>query len=129
MLIESIPEAQAQMTEIYSDAKVEGFTSIETLNELKGVFLIPIQPQAISEFGEYIYAHAEEFSEEVKVAASSVVDFATSMMWWGLGENSRGLKISKLLRGQSITGDTPDPMFKFKKVNVSPPMIPSPPEL
>ncbi len=125
MTVDSIASAQACMTEIYADAKIEGVTSYETLEALKAVFLIPIQPQAISEFGEFIYARADEFSDEIKAEAAEVLSFATMMGWWELSQNNRGNKIMQVLRGETPEGDLPVPYARFK---ITPPeSIPEPP--
>lgn len=115
MAIESITAANSAMTTIYlTSMTADPELDPETRSQWLEIFSVPVAPQAISEFGEFIYARSDEFSSDTKAAAAEVMDFATMMGWWELGKDLRGFKISKLFRGQTITGATPVPYERFK---------------
>lgn len=84
----------------------------ELAQSLTGLLATPIAAKRISQFVEVVYARQDEVSEVTKLAAADVCDFASIVGMFGLGQNERGLKISQILRGQTVA-DAPVPVAAY----------------
>lgn len=85
----------------------------------------PIAPEAITQFVEFAYANPEELSEDMKLVAADVCDYAAGQSWYGLGVDQRGSKIAASLRGE-VVEDAPAPQANMI-VNAPVPEITPPP--
>jgi hypothetical protein len=62
-----------------------------------------VPPARVAHFTEFVYANLSGFDDAAKVAASELVDFATTHAFYGLGYFDRGAKISATLKGETVT--------------------------
>lgn len=71
-----------------------------------------VMPEASSQFAEFVYARADEFTDEQRELAADIAAWAGNEGFWGLGVDMRGSKIAAVLRGQEVA-DPPSPSAEF----------------
>ena len=84
----------------------------------------PIAPEAASHFVEFVFANKTKFSKASKEMAAEVADFVTGHRFYGFGENQRGNKISKILRGETVQ-DVPVVLPQFADKPEAPVAVPA----
>ena len=84
----------------------------EVVDRIREVGLSPIIPEATSSAVEIVYAQKDELPEEVKSLAADLCQYVTTMLWYGFGQNQKGLKIMQVLRGETVE-DAPAPNPQF----------------
>lgn len=82
---------------------------------INGIIGSAVPPEQVSEFFELCYAYRDDLPGDLLEAAADVGHFAWINGFWGLGVDSRGLKMETILRGGSLpTGtDEPAPSGKY----------------
>ena len=102
--------------------------SEDARNKFVEVATSPVAPEIAAQIPELIYARMDDFPTEFKIVAADVCDFATSLGFYGLGQNARGQKISALLRGRTVSSP-PEPKSQFVVASAAPaPVTPGAPE-
>ena len=87
----------------------------DALAQLNAVFGAVVLPEKISEFFEFTYARRADLPAVIKEAGADVGHFAWLNGFWGLGENGRGSRMERVLRGQSLSKgeEVPEPSAKY----------------
>lgn len=118
MTVQSFSDANVQIMQAYGAAA----SAAPDPAILDGVVGTPIAPELVSQFLEYVYANRAAMPPSVVAAAIDVGNFATANGFYGLGDDQRGFKMIKVLKGQTVTG-APDPKAQY----VAAPAEPTPP--
>lgn len=87
-------------------------TKVAQVNAIYGTVILP---EKVSEFFEFIYANQEDLPAAVKEAGADVGNFAWVNGFWGLGQDGRGSRMERVLRGQTLTKseEVPEPSAKY----------------
>lgn len=103
-------------------------SNAEAMEQVNAIFGTVILPEKVSEFFEFAYANRETLPQDIKTAAADVGNFAWVNGFWGLGQDGRGSRMERLLRGQALgkNEEVPEPSAKYAApVQVSTPAMPS----
>lgn len=109
-MIKNFEEANVAINDVYATTR-DGLRE-ELRDKLSKVISTAIMPEKVSHFAEIVYANQADFSTEIKAVAAEVCDFATSYGFYGLGEDDRGIGISTILNGGTLT-EEPEPKSEF----------------
>lgn len=87
-------------------------TKVAQVNAIYGTVILP---EKVSEFFELIYANQEDLPAAVKEAGADVGNFAWVNGFWGLGQDGRGSRMERVLRGQALGKNqvAPEPSAKY----------------
>jgi len=83
--------------------------------QVNAIYGTVILPEKVSEFFEFAYANRETLHAAVKEAAADAGNFAWVNGFWGLGQDGRGSRMERLLRGQALSKneEVPEPSAKY----------------
>lgn len=122
MQVTSFADADQLILTTYA-AAAAAFTTLDKLELYQSVVTATTHPEKVSQFLELCYAQREHLPQNVLDAAADVGAFATTMGFYGLGQDERGIKMVSALRGEEVQ-DLPEPVERF----VSTPPVDEAPE-
>lgn len=110
-VIDSIASANAAMTDAYYELRSAGVRQA-VADRMREIISSPVPPEAISGVVEFAYANKAEIHQSILDELALICDYASAMLWYGLGQDGRGTKIGQALRGET-PDDPPTPEARF----------------
>jgi hypothetical protein len=93
---EDITAARTGIADFYRDHSA---ALAPHISDRASVLMVSPSPvDQIVGLGEFIYANRDQMDNEAKGLAASLIAYATTNMWHGLGDDARGEKIVRVLR-------------------------------
>jgi hypothetical protein len=116
MNIEDFPSANQAINTWLMSGDTASLTE-EVRAHANQVLSTPVMPQRVSQFPELVYANADAFSPAARSLAADLCDFASSLGFFGLGDDLRGTRISAVLRGAELDeAPAPKPEYLIEPV-------------
>jgi len=110
-------QANTMMLQAYAAliSMVETEAEQDLADRLTSILAGVVPPERVSQFFEFGYARRAEIPAGLLSAFADVGNFAWTMGFYGLGQDSRGALMETLLRGQDLPegAAAPEPLAAF----------------
>lgn len=110
MPVTSHADANAIILAGYMSA-LDEFQTLNLAEVFTSICTSTIEAEKCSQFFEIVYANRDALTPDVIDAAVEIGAYATTMRFYGLGEDSRGFQMLQVLQG--VTEEGPAPVARY----------------